>query len=321
MEEPSMHQPLYLYTIACHEDEVSLCSLEMRMLFNASFEDVQHELHLSRIALDPSRSPFLRERIEVYYEAGSFEELARRVEGLCLPTATFKVHFAASPAPAQSPQLSYDEQRRIERELGDRVQGIADIKKPDLRYGVTVCRGRWYFGPYAKNEAVWLKHMDKPRQYSIALSTRVARALANIAVPQPHGVRAIDPCCGIGTVLLEALSMGIDIVGRDHNPIVVQGARENLAYYGYEAPVAYGGIEDAAGRYDAAIIDLPYNHVSRISGDAQRSILLHARRLADRMAVVTVQPIDELLTEIGWTVIDRGTARKGSFVRQILVCR
>ncbi len=316
-----MLQPLYLYTIACHEDEVSLCSLEMRMLFQASFEDAQHALHLSRTLLDPSRSPFVRERVEVLYEAGSFEALARQVEGLHLSNATFKVHFAASPAHDQAPQLSYDEQRRIERELGDRVQGIADIRKPDLRYGVTTCRGRWYFGPYAKNEAVWLKHMDKPRHYSIALSTRVARALANIAVPQPHGVRAIDPCCGIGTVLVEALSMGIDIVGRDLNPIVVQGARENLAYYGYDVPVTYGSIEDAGGRYDTAIVDLPYNHVSRISDDAQRSILLHARRLADRMAVVTVQPIDELLAEVGWTVVDRGAVRKGSFVRHVLVCR
>jgi tRNA G10 N-methylase Trm11 len=316
-----MHQPLYLYTIACHEDEVSLCSLEMRMLFNEPFEDVQHAMHLSREALDQSRSPFIRERIDVLYAADSLEGLASQVESLSLPNSTFKVHYAASPAPAQSPQATHEEQRSIERMLADRVQGIADIREPDLRYGVTACRGRWYFGPYAKNEAIWLKHTYKPRHYSIALSTRVARALANIAVPHPPGIRAIDPCCGIGTVLIEALSMGIDIVGRDHNPIVVQGARENLAYYGCEAPVTYGSIEDAVGRYDAAIVDLPYNHVSRITDDAQHSILRHARRLADRMAVVTVQPIDELLAETGWTLIDRGAVRKGSFVRQVLVCR
>ena len=312
----------YLYTVACHEDEASLCGLEMRALFGQPFEAAQHGMLLTSVPLDPSRSPFLRERLAVLYEADHPAELARIVGGLRIAEgSTFKVHYVASRAEDQHPRASYDEQRAIERTLADRVQGTADIRSPDLRYGVAAYRGRWYFGSYAKNEARWLRHMRKPRQYSIALGTRVARALANIAVPDPRGVRAIDPCCGIGTVLVEALSMGIDIVGRDHNPLAVQGARENLAYYGYDAPVACGDIADVAGRYDAAIVDLPYNHVSRITDGASLTILRHARRIADRMAVVTVQPIDGLLAEAGWTVVDRGIAKKSAFVRQVLLCR
>jgi len=317
-----MQPPICLYTVACHEEEMSLCALEMRTLFGQPFEEVQHEVLLSPVRLDPSRSPFLRERIEVLIAADSLPELAGQVERLRPPEGcTFKVHCIASRAPSLHPRVPYDEQRAIERMLADRVQGTADIRTPDIRYGVAAYRGRWYFGSYAKNEARWLRHTHKPRHYSIALSTRVARALANIAVPIPEGVRAIDPCCGVGTVLVEALSMGIDIVGRDHNPLVAQGARENLAFYGYEAPVAYGDIADVSDHYDAAIVDLPYNHVSRITDGASREILQHARRIADRMAVVTVQPIDELLSETGWTVLDRGTAKKSAFVRQILLCR
>ncbi|GAA3334615.1 hypothetical protein GCM10020331_103270 [Ectobacillus funiculus] len=71
----------------------------------------------------------------------------------------------------------------------------------------------------------------KPHSYSTSLSTRVARAVANIAVPDPTGIKAIDPCCGIGTVLVEALSMGINIVGSDINPLVLPGARENIAHF------------------------------------------------------------------------------------------
>jgi len=317
-----MQPPLYLYTIACHEEEMSLCGLEMRTLFGQPFEELQHEMLLSDVQLDPSRSPFIRERISVLFAADSLLELAAQAECLRLPEgSTFKVHFVASRAEAQQPGVLYEEQRAIERMLADRVQAKADIRSPDIRYGVAAYRGRWHFGIYAKNEARWLQHTHKPRHYSIALSTRVARALANIAVPVPNGVHAIDPCCGIGTVLVEALSMGIDIVGRDHNPLVVQGARENLAYYGYDAPVSYGDIADVTDHYDAAIVDLPYNHVSRITDGASRSILQHARRIAERMAVVTVQPIDELLSATGWTILDRGVARKGSFVRQILLCQ
>lgn len=95
--------------------------------------------------------------------------------------------------------------------------------------------------------------------YSTALSTRVARAVANIAIPHPKGVRAIDPCCGIGTVLVEALSMGINIVGRDINPRVVLGSRKNIAHFELEGTVEIGPIAEVVDDYDVAIIDMPYN--------------------------------------------------------------
>src|SRR5699024_12707447 len=78
----------------------------------------------------------------------------------------------------------------------------------------------------------------------------MARAIANIAVPYPNGVTAIDPCCGIGNVLVEALSMEIDIVGRDINPLVTRGSRENIAYFGYTCDVTTGPIADVTDHYD-----------------------------------------------------------------------
>src|SRR5690606_18857668 len=116
------------------------------------------------------------------------------------------------------------------------------VRHPDHVFGIVTLGGRWYFGNYIKSKAVWLTHMQKPRSYSIALSTRVARAAANIAVPMPTGVTAIDPCCGIGTVLVEALSMGIDMVGRDINHFAVQGTRENLAHFNLQTAVVCGDI-------------------------------------------------------------------------------
>ena len=76
--------------------------------------------------------------------------------------------------------------------------------------------------------------MQKPEMYSTALSTRDARAIVNIAAPFPEGLKIIDPCCGIGTVLVEAMSMGIAIEGRDVNKRVVWGSRINLRHFGFE---------------------------------------------------------------------------------------
>jgi tRNA G10 N-methylase Trm11 len=171
-----------------------------------------------------------------------------------------------------------------------------------------------------KSEAVWLRHNDKPQHYSTALSTRVARAVANIAVPNPLGIRAIDPCCGIGTVLIEALSMEMDMVGNDLNPLAVKGARINLAYFGLPNKVSLGDIRTIQGKYDVLILDLPYNLCSVLPSEEQLEMLMAARRLAARAVVVSTEIIDSALEQAGFVIQDRCVVKKGSFTRQVMVC-
>ena len=156
--------------------------------------------------------------------------------------------------------------------------------------------------------------------YSTALSTRDARAVANIAVPHPEGVRAIDPCCGIGTVLVEALSMGINIEGRDINPLVVGGSRENIAHFGLVGNVILGPISEVVDDYDVAIIDMPYNLFTHITAEDQLDIIKQARRFTKKLVVVTIETIDHMIKEAGFVITDRCEAKKGTFSRQVLVC-
>ncbi|MOA15112.1 hypothetical protein D3C78_1352530 [compost metagenome] len=131
---------------------------------------------------------------------------------------------------------------------------------------------------------------------------------------------AIDPCCGIGTVLVEALSMGINMVGRDSNHFVVQGTRENLDHFNFQTEVVCGPISEVTSHYDTAVVDMPYNHFSHTTPEAQLSLLQHTRRIADKAVIVTVGAIDEWIKESGFTIQDRCTTRKGNFIRQIIVC-
>lgn len=156
--------------------------------------------------------------------------------------------------------------------------------------------------------------------YSTALSTRDARAIVNIAVPFPDGLKVIDPCCGIGTVLVEAMSMGIEIEGRDINKRVVWGSRINLRHFGYEPNVEIGPIEEASEGYDVAIIDMPYNLFTHITGELQQSIITNARRIAKRVIIVTIESMDDKIDEAGLTIIDRAVLKKGKFERQVLIC-
>ncbi|MDF2653231.1 MAG: methyltransferase [Paenibacillus sp.] len=311
--------PLFIYTYACRDEETSLFQLELRTLFGVP--QVPPNMLISRTAIDPSRSPFIKERIEVMYEGDTLASILEQVSQIQLgESTTFKVIFVKTNDLDPTDKVAYDDRRAIERDLGMHINGEADVRNPDFEFGIVTMGGRWYFGSYMKTRTVWLQHIKKPRSYSIALSTRVARAAVNIAIPNPHGVKAIDPCCGIGTVLVEALSMGIDIVGRDINPFIAQGARMNIAHFGYDTEVALGAIENVSTTYDAAIVDMPYNLFSTTSPEEQYSILKHARRIAKRVVVITIEDMDERLATAGFAIIDRCVVRKGSVIRQIILC-
>ncbi|OMF32215.1 RNA methyltransferase [Paenibacillus sp. FSL H8-0548] len=309
--------PLFIYTYGYRLEETELCLLEMRSFFG---KHTEAGLLMSDIAVHPDRSPFMRERIEVMYEGDHLEQILEQVKQIELNDQTFKVIFIKMNDLAPEDKIEFDEQRSIEREIGVYIEGEADVRQPDNVFGIVTWGGRWYFGSYLKSKAVWLTHMQKPRSYSIALSTRVARAVANIAVPVPANITAIDPCCGIGTVLVEALSMDINMIGRDINHFVVQGTRENLAHFHFQTEVVCGDISEVVDHYDTAVVDMPYNHFSHTTPEAQLSLLQHTRRIADRAVIVTVGMIDELIASAGFTIVDRCTTRKGNFIRQIIVC-
>ena len=310
-------EPEFIYTYACEKGERSLCDMEMRFLFG-----VEPNAHIlkSKIKIEPSRSPFFRERIEIMFEGNELSDIIAQVQQMPRLESTFKVIFVKTNDLEDSNKIRFEERKKIERELGWQINGEADLMEPEIVFGIVPFEGLWYFGKYRKSEPIWLRHQKKPREYSTALSTRVARAVANIAVPNPDGIKAIDPCCGIGTVLVEALSMGIDIVGRDINYLAADGARENIAYFNLEGNVKAGPISAITNSYDVAIIDLPYNLYTSITPEDQAAIVQQTRRIADKAVIITIETIDQVIEDAGFVIEDRCEAHKGQFSRQILVC-
>jgi len=309
-----------IYTYAYNGEEKFLCHLEMRAFFN---KDTQGKIIKSNVKLDPSRSPFMKERIDVLFEGDELQDIYTQMNAVNMNESTFKVLFVKINDQEGSSKVEYDQKRSIERDIGMLITGELDLHQPDFTFGLVPYQGRWYFGHYQKAKPIWLDHVKKPREYSTALSTRVARAVANIAVPHPKGIKAIDPCCGIGTVLVEALSMGIDIIGRDINPLVVTGSRENIQHFGLKGDVQIGPINEVTGHYDATIIDLPYNLYTHATEEEQLNIIKHARPFTKKLIIITIENIDHMITQAGFTIKDRCTTKKGkasNFSREILVC-
>lgn len=306
----------YLYSVASHEDESDLFRMEMRALFA---DEPAEDCVITGKNIAPSRSPFIRGKLEVLLVADRPADIAEQVADVVrLEGMTFKISYVCG-------DRDYDGQRALEKEIGWRVRGKADMRNPERRFGIAFARGRYWFGRYEQSEPVWLRHNDKPQPYSTALGTRVARAVANIAMPDIRpGMRAIDPCCGIGTVLIEAMSMGIDIVGYDLNPLALRGARLNLAHFGMPDVVRRADMTTlepgAEGPYDAAILDLPYNLCSVLPDEERLAMLRSAHRLARRVVIVTTEAIDDAIAAADLRIADRCVVRKGKFARHIFVC-
>lgn len=312
-------RPLYLYAYASHETEAGLCGMELRALFGGAVEYKTESLLLSSRKIDPDRSPFLSLRIDIDACGESAEAIAELADSRHWVKGgeTFKVTYIKSGDP-----YSYAEQRELERLVGSRIQGKADMKNPDLTLGLTALHGAWLLGSIRAPKRAWHAHIHKPQNYSTGLSAAVARALVNIAAPETEGIRLLDPCCGMGNVLIEALSMGIDARGRDINPLAVRGAKTNLKHYGYpETLVTLGDMNELEGHYDAAVLDMPYNLCSVLPEEEQRRMLASLRRLAPRAVIVTTEvDVRVRVEEAGYRIVEECQVRKGSFVRQAWLC-
>ncbi|MNZ79910.1 Mg-protoporphyrin IX methyl transferase [compost metagenome] len=217
---------------------------------------------------------------------------------------------------------SYDEQRKLERQVGGNIHGKADMRTPDVMFGLLPVDTGWIFGVCHRSEPVWLQHKDKPQNYSTGLSTVVARALVNIAVPDPRGIKVIDPCCGMGNVLIEALSMGIDIAGRDINPLAIRGARINLRHFGYanDGLVTIGDMNEIEEFYDAAILDMPYNLCSVLTDEETADMLTSLSRFSRTAVIVSSESMEKNIVKAGLRIKDQCCIKKGSFVRNVWLC-
>ena len=75
------------------------------------------------------------------------------------------------------------------------------------------------------------------------LPPKVARMMINLGCQtsdirhQTSEIRILDPFCGVGTVLAEALIIGKEVIGSDIDPKQVERTRKNLAWLGKKIPL------------------------------------------------------------------------------------
>jgi tRNA G10 N-methylase Trm11 len=304
---------LYFYTINYPQYEKDLCMLEMKHIFSKCPKE---KFIFSNRYIDPARSPFIKHFINVLFTGISLEEIAAKILKNKVSYNNFKVSFID----IGDESIDFHQRRKVESIIGFNIEGYADIHNPKIIIGVTKVCGIWILGELTHNKCKWQLHNQKPYSYCNGLGVRVSRALVNIAIDNDFSCSLVDPCCGIGTVVIEALSIGAKITGYEINPLIAENANKNLEYFGFENRIINGDMHTISDKYDAAIVDLPYGVFSLTTLEDQLAIMRTSKKIAKKSIFVTYDNMENELTSLGFKIVDSCIVSKSKFKRYITIC-
>jgi tRNA G10 N-methylase Trm11 len=311
-----MQKYKYIYSFNYEKIEKELCQLESKYVFN---KEETNKLIFSDKEVEPSSSAFIKKRLDLILCAKDYEHLIYDIKKENIEVEGFKVEYLVF----EGDTISYTDRLEKLRDIGYSIEGIHDYYHPTITYGLCYYEGVWYFGVLIKNNLKWLKHKQKPYSFSNSISVNIAKSLVHIAAKADKEKKLLDACCGVGTILLEACFAGNTIEGCDISPKICVSARENLSYFNYTATIYHSDIKDIRKRYDAAIIDLPYNLFTSATDSDVLHIIESTAKISNRLVIVSTTDITNLINTIGFSILDYCSVPKRGktkFARKIWVC-
>ncbi len=251
------------------------------------------------------RAAFVHHGLRVITAGPTFVALIDAVaecarSGLDADRFRIDVHDPADRSESTSSQLAVS--------LADVIPYYPDLGNPRHHFMAVARADGWVFGEVVRSsDAGYRRHDDKPWTTSSSLDSRFARALVNL-VPDARSI--LDPCCGAGSIVLEAASLGVVAHAADWKPAMVGMTRANLERYGYDASVALADSRQLEQQVDAVVTDLPYGHALDSDDTVTRAIIEQAARLAPRGVFVAPHDISTWLDAAGYIDIEVSTVMK-----------
>ena len=203
---------------------------------------------LLRITAEPSALDAVARR-SVMYEQCGFEiavtsQGKRRLLSLLLRMDLSR-HFAKRRSFAvRSLRVGgasrYLNRASLEREVGgvlkERSHGVGvNLDRPDVTFLCVVSSRGLLLGEVTHSRVPGLIASRRPRKRPVfhpsTMQPKLARCIVNLARP-PEGATLLDPFCGVGGILLEAVAIRCLAIGADADPRMIRGARTNLTHYG-----------------------------------------------------------------------------------------
>nr|HPH36005.1 methyltransferase domain-containing protein [Methanoregulaceae archaeon] len=188
----------------------------------------------------------------------------------------------------------------LERHIGSMITGPVDLEDPGCEFRAILSGDRCYFGKVLFHGERPSYELRRPGSRTFfhpgVMMPRLARALVNISLVA-SGETLLDPFCGTGGIVLEAILVGARGIGSDIDPFMVSGSRKNVGGAEF-VQAACGALPFGEACIDAVVTDLPYGQsVSIVAGSLDTlydDALLEIRRVllpGKRAVVVTHQDI------------------------------
>lgn len=260
------------------------------------------------------RSAYLRWGGNVLVRAPSLEELLTEVRRKALRFDEFRVEFVrlgnAPPLPSQKSIVA----------VADALKGcFPNLDHPKVRLALVVGATEVLLGEIrTESDRSYTRHDAKPYTTSSSLPSRLSRALVNLVAQK--GDVVLDPCCGVGTLLLEAAAVGAIPVGCDWNLRMVEKARANLSHFGYAGTIHHADARTWHMPVDAVVTDLPYGRNTVMSPNVVRGILSAVARVATRAVFVALADVRSWMEEAGFSNVRVYAVPKyRGFVRRVHV--
>lgn len=242
------------------------------------------------------QSAYVHTGMRLICEAKTLDELTSKIKTLGLPSENFRVdfqrHAADNPVRHNEAILA----------IANVLPGYPNLDSPAHRF-LVIARGDgfWFGEVLARTEHSYHPHDEKPYHTSSSLPARLARAMVNLAWPAQS---LLDPCCGTGSILLEACTVGMQAYGIDRSPKMVGMSRKNLAHFGLKAEVTRGDAQLCNREVDAVVTDLPYGRFCHSDPENIRAILKQAAQLAPLGIFVSEGDLSSWLHESGYQSVE-----------------
>ncbi len=257
-----------------------------------------------------TRGAYVQTGLRVLAHATSYAELVDAVSALHFDADRFRIDLHDP-----SDRLDMSGQAAATT-MANVIEFGPDLNDPLHRFVIAAHSSGVLFGEVmTTTDAGYRVHDTKPWTTSSSLDARFSRALVNL-VPSARSI--IDPCCGAGSIVLEAASLGLAAIGVDWKRPVVGMTRENLAHFGYDAVVELADSRTIEHRADAVVTDLPYGHAIETDEGVVRSILERGVEMASEGVYVAPTDISEWLERAGYRDVATCTVvKRAGFTRFI----
>jgi len=198
------------------------------------------------------------------------------------------------------------------------IDGGPNLDDPRERFlAFVTADGVWFGRTLEAGEPEWRRLARKPHDFSSALPTQAARAICNLFVR--GGERVVDPCCGSGTLLIHAASLGAKVTGYDINQKMVWATNKNLAHFGFEPAAAVGDAAEIEGEFDVLVANVPYGRMAPTSDEKLARMVTNIAKLAPRGAIVALSDQSEAIEASGGVVREVIRLAKFSVTRRIFI--